>query len=126
VKSLAISLFTLLTGCSTLSAGEVSESQVMGPWCSGSENSYYEEFSLTIEDGKRMFGSWLHHRPESTGTWELTSRELSITPGPTYTVLSLSGEQMTVQWPGGEPELYVRHNCREVAIPDLGATPGGT
>jgi hypothetical protein len=56
----------------------VTESMVTGPWQSV-KGGFFEEFALEHEDGKRVFNSWLHSRPEySGGEWTLKDCRLSI------------------------------------------------
>ena len=56
----------------------VTEARVEGAWQSVKGGSF-EEFALEREDGKRVFNSWLHHRPEySGGEWALVDCRLTI------------------------------------------------
>jgi hypothetical protein len=51
---------------------------IRGDWCAGSKKAFHEEFSLDLQDGVRVFKSWLHEKPDLTGTWELRGRSLVI------------------------------------------------
>ena len=54
------------------------EETVAGPWQSV-KGGFFEEFALEREDGKRVFKSWLHQRPEySGGEWTLEDCRLTI------------------------------------------------
>jgi hypothetical protein len=118
MKTLAALLFCFLAGCA--STDHVApESFVLGQWCSGSESTTYESFELSLEANTRVFRSWLHARPESTGTWTFDGRELSISGGPTYRVLSLSPAKMELQYQGGAQEIYLRQGCREITSPGV-------
>jgi hypothetical protein len=108
-----------LASCASTGAIGVSEQRMMGAWCSGSANSDYEAFELIAENGQHLFRSWLHERPDSTGAWSLSSQELSISGGPTYTILSLSHDTLQVRWAGGVSQTYVRRGCRAVETPPL-------
>ena len=56
----------------------VTERMIEGPWQIVKGGSF-EEFALGREDGKRVFNSWLHQRPEySGGEWTLKDCRLSI------------------------------------------------
>jgi hypothetical protein len=56
----------------------VTEAMVAGPWQSVKGGSF-EEFALEREDGRRVFNSWLHQRPEySGGEWTLKDCRLTI------------------------------------------------
>lgn len=56
----------------------VTEEMLVGPWQSV-KGGFFEEFALEREDGKRVFNSWLHQRPEYTGgEWTLKHCRLSI------------------------------------------------
>jgi hypothetical protein len=125
MKILAALLLTLAS-CATTGAAGVSEQRMMGSWCSGSENSDYETFELTIENGQRLFRSWLHERPDSIGTWSLSPQELSISGGPTYTILGLSPDTLQVRRAEDEPQTYVRRDCRAVETPPLSGAASPT
>jgi hypothetical protein len=56
----------------------VTEKMVEGAWQSVKGGSF-EEFTLEREDGRRVFNSWLHSRPEySGGEWTLENCRLTI------------------------------------------------
>ena len=54
------------------------EATILGDWCAGSKSAFHEQFSLSIDDGVRIFESWLHERPAESGTWELKDRSFTI------------------------------------------------
>lgn len=75
----------------------VGEGKIIGNW-KRLKNGDFEEFVVEIEGGKRNFSSWLHHRPEFMGQWELKNCILHIENGERpsidfdYQVLGLRGE----------------------------------
>ena len=57
----------------------VTEDMVAGAWESVKGASFFQEMELAREDGKRVFSSWLHQRPEfSGGEWTLRDCKLTI------------------------------------------------
>lgn len=46
----------------------IKEDDLLGRW-SRVKGSGFEEMDFSIQNGKKAFMSWLHHRPEMTGTW---------------------------------------------------------
>jgi hypothetical protein len=56
----------------------VTEDMVAGPWRSV-KGGFFQEMELARADGKRVFNSWLHERPEySAGEWTLRDCKLAI------------------------------------------------
>jgi hypothetical protein len=55
----------------------VKESDLIGSW-TRAKDGFFEEFALARDGGERSFSSWLHHRPEMTGTWALEHCALRI------------------------------------------------
>lgn len=51
--------------------------QLIGGW-RRVKSGDFEEFAFEINDGKHEFVSWLHHRPEFVGNWELKGCRLHI------------------------------------------------
>jgi hypothetical protein len=56
----------------------VTESMIAGAWTSVSGPSFFEEMAFEYEGGKRVFNSWLHHRPELSGEWRFDDCKLHI------------------------------------------------
>ena len=54
------------------------EELIRGAWCAGSKSAFHEQFSLDVQDGLRVFESWMHEKPALYGTWELRGRSLVI------------------------------------------------
>jgi hypothetical protein len=76
--ALALAACALTAGAQPKPKCAVTEKMVEGPWQSVKGGSF-EEFALEREDGKRVFNSWLHQRPEySGGEWVLEDCRLSI------------------------------------------------
>ena len=51
--------------------------KIIGRWVD-SKDGFFEEFSLSNNNGVRRFGSWRHHRPELFGEWSINSCKLNI------------------------------------------------
>lgn len=56
----------------------ISENDILGTWSPSFDGDESMEFSIT-EEGEREFGSWLHDRPSTSGTWTLSGNNLTIT-----------------------------------------------
>ena len=57
----------------------VTESQILGAWATSGGEGFFEEFALELEGSKRVFNSWLHHRPDTLGaSWTLRNCVLRI------------------------------------------------
>ncbi|MEG3792608.1 hypothetical protein V1318_21010 [Lysobacter sp. CCNWLW3] len=53
----------------------------MGVWNRSGEFGFFEEFSLEMDAGERVFNSWLHQGPEISGAaWKLENCRLMVTP----------------------------------------------
>lgn len=113
-------LLILLATTGSINA-TVSETNILGDWCAGSENTFYEEFSLSIEDGKNIFSSWLHHRPDASGTWVLNEQILMIHESSglshVYNIEKATTKQLILHEKGYKPEIYVREGCIYVQLP---------
>ena len=56
------------------------EDRLLGNWKCVSGPCDDPEIQFEIEDGKRVYNSWLHSRPSASGgSWTLSGRNLSIT-----------------------------------------------
>jgi hypothetical protein len=55
----------------------VKESDLLASW-QRVKGGFFEEFALEREGEARSFSSWLHHRPEMSGTWALANCILTI------------------------------------------------
>ena len=94
-------------------SGAVSESVIIGDWCAGSKTVFYQEFALEKDEGGRTFHSWLHHRPASSGTWDLSGKTLTIHESgdstTIYSILSASKTRLVIRQEGEKTrETYVR------------------
>ncbi len=58
----------------------VDEAELVGSWRVRGDGGFFETFRLAIEGGERTFGSWLHERPDTSGTWTYTACRLVIVP----------------------------------------------
>ncbi len=68
----------------------ISAATIKGAWTHASAAGFFEEMDFAVEDGHRIFNSWLHQRPEiSGGTWSFDHCILYIAH-PTDAQLSFS------------------------------------
>ena len=89
------------------------EKTILGDWCAGSKNAFHEQFSLDVEDGTRVFRSWLHDKPAFSGTWEVNDRSLVIRDRNgdpmEYKILRASSKRLVVrEVTRKDSEVYVR------------------
>lgn len=56
----------------------ITEKNLLGAWIHN-EDGDFEEMAFDVYENKHTFVSWLHHRPEMTGTWNLQDCKLHIT-----------------------------------------------
>ncbi len=57
----------------------VVEKDVVGAWGRPTGVAFFEEFELAVDDGERLFNSWLHQRPEVSGArWTYADCRLHI------------------------------------------------
>jgi hypothetical protein len=70
--------FVIAVGTASGSTGR-QEALVVGSWeCE--TNCPDEEVAFTIEDGKHVYRSWLHHRPAvANAEWSLQGSDLTVT-----------------------------------------------
>ena len=61
----------------TQKACPVTAQILLGHWTRVKKGDF-EEFSLSADEGKNYFSSWLHHKPEFNGTWDFNSCVLHI------------------------------------------------
>lgn len=121
-------LLVLILASSCLGSRDIAESTLLGDWCAGSPNAFHEELSLSIEDGARVFSSWLHHRPAESGTWELNGRTFTIrgSSGSTtsYTIVRVSRNRLLIRQADAETEVYVRERCLSFDPEEPASGPG--
>lgn len=91
---------------------EISDTDLVGDW-ERLKDGDFEEFSMHSDSGERQFDAWLHHRPETSGTWKFENCVLHIADehGPSqdaeYTVLGLDRGVLYLKSTGrGESSLY--------------------
>ncbi len=64
---------------------DVSPRNLIGSW--KSKGGPFEQMELEIEDGRAVFRSWLHDRPDVIGgSWQLDGCALRISAGQSYPV----------------------------------------
>lgn len=117
-------LFTillLLLGSQPAGKSPTAEEMILGDWCAGSKSAFHEGFSLSIENGERLFESWLHQRPAESGTWELRDKQFTIHGSSgqeyAYTLVSITSAKLVLRQRNKEPEVYVREGCLEFESP---------
>ena len=54
------------------------EKSLVGSWECRSGPCIDPEIEFAVEDGKRVFRSWLHHRPGTFGTWSVEGKTVTI------------------------------------------------
>jgi len=109
-RPLALTAFALAPVLSWAGCA-VGEKSLTGSWALVSRTGAFEQMELAVEDGHRVFHSWLHERPEiSAGQWALNGCTLEIRapsePALTYafTVISVDGRRLTLR-EAGEPGM---------------------
>lgn len=55
----------------------IDEKKIVGSW-TRLKGGFFEEMGLSVYEGKKNFNSWLHHRPEMSGQWEVINCTLKI------------------------------------------------
>lgn len=85
----------------------VTEKSLTGSWEQLSRAGAFEQMEFAVEDGRRVFHSWLHERPEiSTGQWRLKGCTLEVrAPSDpalsyTFTVISSDGKRLILREAG--------------------------
>jgi len=91
-------------------AAAVAVSTILGSWCAGSNTAFYEELKL---DKSGEFHSWLHQRPDASGSWQLKGKTLTIHESDdqttVYTILSASKTRLVMREEDEDKsETYVR------------------
>ncbi|MDR1075176.1 MAG: hypothetical protein LBL59_02415 [Xanthomonadaceae bacterium] len=71
---------------------------IVGAWAAKEEESHFEEMTFERESGRRVFNSWLHHRPEMVNArWQLEDCRLTIAGGhvgPHFRIVSATARQL--------------------------------
>jgi hypothetical protein len=123
LKATASLLLSLtISACSADSAQtSLSEKELLGNWCARSQPAFYQEFVIEIEDGKHGFRSYLHHRPDEFGTWELDKNQLTINGNSgiktEYKIEASSAQSLVLISSLGDKEYYFRDGCVEFEAP---------
>ena len=96
----------------------VSETRLLGDWETVDARGAFEEFQLALEDGKLLFRSWLHQRPDipdSPWTFDATTCRLRIEPTTDYPVLDFrlsiddKGRLLMQEDDDKSPSIYRRY-----------------
>jgi hypothetical protein len=93
---------------------DIGEDQIIGTWSAAGKYGEFEEMEFSREGNRRIFNSWMHHRPYiSDGSWSLKNCILHIAH-PTEQALSYDfnvrmkhHDSMTLKGKG-EPEAKYR------------------
>lgn len=57
----------------------ITDKDLVGGWERSGGAGFFEQMEFTVEDGAKVFNSWLHDRPEiSDGVWSLEGCALDI------------------------------------------------
>ena len=86
---------------------------IAGPWASV-KGGFFEEFELALEDGNRVFNSWLHQRPEYLGgEWRLDNCRLQITYLPAnvsfhFASVRVANNRLYLREAAGKPEAVYK------------------
>ena len=92
----------------------VTEDMVAGAWQSVKGGSFFQEMELAREDGKHVFNSWLHQRPEfSGGEWTLRDCKLTIRIESSktsfeYASVRVRGNRLYLREEGGKAEAVYK------------------
>lgn len=54
------------------------EKSIVGAWGCSSGPCIDPEIAFEVEDGARVFRSWLHHRPSMIGKWSVSGSTVTI------------------------------------------------
>ncbi|CAN5870163.1 hypothetical protein BH11PSE12_BH11PSE12_27600 [soil metagenome] len=55
----------------------MTENSLLGSWVRV-KNGFFEEMNFSIRQEKKVFLSWIHHRPEMSGTWGFSQCVIAI------------------------------------------------
>lgn len=118
--SLLLSL--LISACSASEPPKsLQENDLLGNWCARKNPAFYEEFVLEIDDGKHVFRSYLHQRPDEFGSWTLSKNQFTIigNSGRTsaYKIAEFSTQALVLMSDLGDKEYYYRDGCVAIAEP---------
>jgi hypothetical protein len=114
MKHTALSMFiiiicALFTFCKTTEQGEpVTEDNLIGYW--ETIKGDVEEIAFSVEQGEKIYSSYLNSRLFETGTWELTGNSLIIDLDTgeriTYVEVNIAGNILTLRTASGEESQY--------------------
>ena len=129
IRSAHLVVAALLLAAPAFAQGEIREEQLVGEWCAGPGGAAFQELSLSEQGGVRRFESWLHQRPDESGSWELAGRVLTLR-GPketlTYEVRTVARDRLVLRAQDTTTEVYLRGGCPDDALPaDEGAATAG-
>jgi hypothetical protein len=85
-----------------------------GSWVYVSGPTDFEQMAFAIENGRRVFRSWLHERPEHTGQWTLRGKEVVIRIAgtgafnETFRIVQVTQKRLVVRFRGRKSSAVFR------------------
>ena len=115
-SALPAALAFALSGCALLAPCKFADHELLGAWRHVSGPSFFEEIAFERDEtGAPLFSSWLHERPEVSGTrWTVEACTLTIeAPADaepwTFTEVRQRGSQLLLREnPESEPWIFER------------------
>ena len=77
----ALAVYCAIFTATASAAGQcpLTEQGLLGGWTLASKAGSFEQMAFEIDEGKKRFNSWLHHRPEYIdSTWELRDCKIFV------------------------------------------------
>jgi hypothetical protein len=114
IRSARLLLAVLLLPAPALAQPQIEPEAVTGAWCAGPDGAFYQELELTDEGGVRRYESWLHQRPDESGSWELAGRVLTLRgrgEPRVYEVRTVTRDRLVLRAADGTTEVYLREGC---------------
>ena len=104
---LGLAAMVALAPASSTAKCAMTEKSLTGSWEQVSRAGAFEQMELSLDNGRRVFHSWLHERPEITdGQWSLKgcTLEVRVPSAPalnyTFTVIAADGKRLILREAG--------------------------
>src|SRR5688572_24967809 len=84
---------------------------IVGAWSCDRGPCIDPEIEFAIEDGERIFRSWLHHRPALRGTWSVEGSTLIVNSGggsSEYRIVRVNRKELVLRQDDEESARYLR------------------
>lgn len=84
---------------------------IVGAWSCDRGPCFDPEIEFAIEDGERIFRSWLHHRPASRGTWSVEGSTVTVTSADMkfeYRIVRVNRKELVLRQDDDESARYLR------------------